>query len=106
MLRLASLALTGLLTASLLLSAPSAIPARAQSNEMVHGVIVDTTNPQSMKMAREAGFTHAKMVLYWPRLEPGPGQFRWNDSDQNDLDNVIRAADAEDMKLVGHAAFR
>ena len=41
---------------------------------MVHGVIVDTTNPNSMRMAREAGFTHAKMILYWPRLEPSPGQ--------------------------------
>jgi hypothetical protein len=99
-LRLASLALTGLLFASLILTAPAAPPARAQSNEMVHGVIVDTTNPQSMRMAREAGFTHAKMVLYWPRLEPGPGQVRWKDMDQNDLDNVIRAAQGEQMPLV------
>jgi hypothetical protein len=99
-LRLASLTLAGLLSASLLLSAPPTEIARAQSDEMVHGVIVDTTNPQSMKMAREAGFTHAKMVLYWPRLEPSRGDFRWKNTDQNDLDNVIRAAQGEQLPLV------
>ena len=44
--------------------------AHAQPDDFVNGVIVDTTNPNSMRMAREAGFTHAKMILYWPRLEP------------------------------------
>ncbi|MGE3267879.1 MAG: cellulase family glycosylhydrolase [Chloroflexota bacterium] len=100
MFRLASLLLTGLLAALALSAAPPAHIARAQSDEMVHGVIVDTTNPQSMRMAREAGFTHAKMVLYWPRLEPSRGDFRWNSTDQNDLDNVMRAARAENMPLV------
>ena len=42
----------------------------AQSSDVVSGVIVDTTDPVSMRLAREAGFTHAKMILYWPRLEP------------------------------------
>ena len=67
---------------------------------MVHGVIVDTTNPNSMRLAREAGFTHAKMILYWPRLEPSPGHFLWNDPKENDLDNVMKAAQAEEMSLV------
>ncbi|MCC6176966.1 MAG: cellulase family glycosylhydrolase [Chloroflexi bacterium] len=75
-------------------------PAYAQAGAMVNGVIVDTTDPRSMRMAREAGFTHAKMVLYWPRLEPDPDHYLWNDSDQNDLDNVMRAAKAEGMALV------
>jgi hypothetical protein len=73
---------------------------RAQSDEMVRGVIIDTTNPDSMRMAREAGFTHAKMILYWPRLEPSPGHFLWNDTDQNDLDNVMRAASAEGLAMI------
>jgi hypothetical protein len=95
--------IAGMLAALTLVSA-SALPfapvARAQSSEMVHGIIVDTTNPDSMRMAREAGFTHAKMVLYWPRLEPSPGDYRWNSTKENDLDNVMKAARAENMQLV------
>jgi hypothetical protein len=84
----------------LVVGAPAPGVARAQSGEMVHGIIVDTTDPNSMRMAREAGFTHAKMVLYWPRLEPGPGHYLWKDSKENDLDNVMKAARAEQMALV------
>ncbi|MCC7367786.1 MAG: cellulase family glycosylhydrolase [Chloroflexi bacterium] len=98
--RLATLLLSGLLSLTVVLQPGGTSAARAQSDEMVHGVIVDTTDPRSMKAAREAGFTHAKMVLYWPRIEPNPGQFRWQESDQNDLDNVIRAAQAEGIPLV------
>ena len=75
-------------------------PAAAQEQGLVYGVIVDTTNPTSMRLAREAGFTHAKMVLFWPRLEPNPGQYLWLETDQNDLDNVMRAAAGENMLLV------
>jgi hypothetical protein len=70
------------------------------TDEVAVGVIVDTTNPKSMEMAREAGFSHAKMIVQWPRMEPKRGQYTFEQSDQNDLDNVIRAADAEEMKLV------
>ena len=103
MLRPLALLLSGLLAAVALVSVPAfpaATAARAQSSEMVHGVIVDTTNPNSMRMAREAGFTHAKMVLYWPRLEPSSGDYRWNSTKENDLDNVMKAARAENMPLV------
>jgi hypothetical protein len=72
----------------------------AQSDDFVNGVIVDTTNPNSMRMAREAGFTHIKMILYWPRLEPGPGQYLWNETEHNDLDNVMRAANAEGLFMI------
>ena len=98
---LLSMALAGLAIVIPAMANPSVAPvARAQGDEMVHGVIVDTTNPNSMRLAREAGFTHAKMVLYWPRLEPSPGRPLWRETDQNDLDNVVRAASAEGLPLV------
>jgi polysaccharide biosynthesis protein PslG len=53
-----------------------------------------------MRMAREGGFSHAKMVIHWPNLEPEPGRYRWRETEQNDLDNVMRAARAEGMRLV------
>ena len=74
-------------------------PARA-APEFGFGVIVDTTDPRSMRMAREAGFTHAKMVIQWPRLEAWPGAFAWRETPENDLDNVMKAARAEEMGLV------
>jgi polysaccharide biosynthesis protein PslG len=92
--------LSVLLSASVFLAGPSTAPARAQGGEMVHGVIVDTTNPLSMRLAREGGFTHAKMVLYWPRLEPSPGRVLWRETQENDLDNVMKAASAEGLPLI------
>jgi hypothetical protein len=74
--------------------------AAAQGQELVHGVIIDSTNPNSMRLAREAGFTHAKMILYWPRLQPTPGPPMWHETSENDLDNVMRAAAAEDIFLI------
>ena len=64
------------------------------------GVIVDTTNPRSMRLAREAGFTHAKMIVHWPRLEPKRGRYTFAETSENDLDNVMKAARNEGMKLV------
>lgn len=72
----------------------------AQASEPAHGVIVDTTNPRSMQLAREAGFTHAKMMLQWPRVEPKRGRYTWADTRENDLDNLLKAANAEEMSLV------
>ena len=73
----------------------------AQTNDdFAFGVIVDSTDPRSMARAREAGFTHAKMMTFWDRLEPAPGDFYWNRTDQNDLDNILRAAANEEMSLV------
>jgi hypothetical protein len=112
-LRLWRLLLSGLGVALLLLGGPAGWPpgttttALAESSntgsstaDVALGVIVDTTNPRSMQLAHEAGFTHAKMIVQWPRLEPKKGQYTFSQSDQNDLDNVIRAADDEDLKLV------
>lgn len=100
MLRPATLLLAILLAAGTVVTVPTPSVVRAQSDEMVHGVIVDTTNPNSMRMAREAGFTHAKMILYWPRLEPSPGNYLWNGTKENDLDNVMKPARAEGMPLI------
>ncbi len=72
----------------------------AQISSFSYGVILDTTNGTSMRLAREAGFTHAKMVLYWPRLEPSPGQLLWHATKENDLDNVMKAAAVEGLALV------
>ena len=100
MLRLAPSLISILLVAALFVTGLPPDVAWAQSDEMVHGVIVDTTNPNSMRMAREAGFTHAKMILYWPRLEPSPGNYLWNETKENDLDNVMKPARAEGMPLI------
>src|SRR5215210_6542355 len=73
----------------------------AQANDdFAFGVIVDSTDPRSMARAREAGFTHAKMITFWDRLESAPGDFSWNRTDQNDLDNILRAAANQEMSLV------
>ena len=84
---------------------PSTTTALAQGttppfDDAAVGIIVDTTNPRSMEMAREAGFTHAKMIIHWPRLEPKRGRFTFRETSENDLDNVMKAARGGDMKLV------
>ena len=79
---------------------PRAGSAQAGADDVAVGIIVDTTNPRSMRLAREAGFTHAKMIVHWPRLEPRRGRYAWLETTENDLDNVMKAARAEGMKLV------
>ena len=71
-----------------------------EREDFVYGVIVDSTDPRSMALAREAGFTHAKMVIFWDRLEPARGRYLWNETEQNDFDNVLKAARSQAMKLV------
>ena len=75
-------------------------PGTSSADGFALGVIVDTTNPRSMEMAREAGFTHAKMIIHWPRLEPKRGQYTFAETSENDLDNVMKAARNEGIKLV------
>ena len=53
-----------------------------------------------MELAREAGFTHAKMIVHWPRLEPKRGRYTFQQTSENDLDNVMKAARNEGIKLV------
>lgn len=96
---LSTLALAALLALGLLgLPAPDR---RAEAaSDFAWGVIVDTTDARSMKMAREAGFTHAKMMLQWANVEPAPGDYVWNRTKENDFDNIMKAARNEGMKLV------
>ena len=70
------------------------------ADDVAVGVIVDTTNPRSMELAREAGFSHAKMIVKWSRLEPKRGRYTFAETDENDLNNVIEAAGREGLKLV------
>jgi hypothetical protein len=83
-------------------SAPASTPAptSAPAEDMAVGVIVDTTSPRSIQLAREAGFTHVKMIVHWPRLEPRRGRYTFAETSENDLDNVMKVARAEDVKLV------
>ncbi len=103
-----ALAATTLVAAAVLLasagfaSAPGvrAAPGERSDGGLVYGVIVDTTDPISMRLAREAGFSHVKMILSWSRLEPSPGRFLWLETPENDLDNVLKAAGSEGLVLV------
>jgi hypothetical protein len=84
---------------------PAATTALAQggaptSADTALGVIVDSTNPRSWDLAREAGFTHAKMIIHWPRLEPRKGRYAFAETSENDLDNVMKAARDGGLKLV------
>ena len=79
---------------------PPSSPASATADDLAVGVIVDTTNPRSMRLAQEAGFSHAKMIVHWDRLEPKRGRYMFADSSENDLDNVIRAAQDQGLKLM------
>ncbi|MDP8924436.1 MAG: glycoside hydrolase family 5 protein, partial [Chloroflexota bacterium] len=79
---------------------PVQAPIVRAAGDFTYGVIVDTTNPRSMRLARQAGFTHAKMIIRWPSVEPRRGRYRWEETAQNDLDNVIKAARGGDMRLI------
>ena len=78
----------------------AAAPDARAGDDLAYGVIVDTTDPRSMRLAAEAGFTHAKMVIHWPNLEPRPGGYLWQETEQNDLDNVMRAARGGGARLI------
>jgi len=80
--------------------APPSPSAQAPADHLAVGVIVDTTDPRSMRLAQEAGFSHAKMIIHWDRLEPKRGRYAFADSSANDLDNVIQAAQDQGLKLV------
>src|SRR5262245_28659590 len=82
--------------------AAAATPPRAgaAAGGPARGIIVETANQRSMGLARQAGFTLAKMILGWASLEPAPGSYQWEHTDQNDFDNVLRAARAGGLRLV------
>ena len=88
------------LLAIALLATTNSNGAAQADEEFAYGVIVDTTDVRSMRAAYEAGFTHAKMVMYWASVEPSPGNYLWNQTRENDFDNIMKAARAENMPLV------
>jgi polysaccharide biosynthesis protein PslG len=69
-------------------------------DDFVYGVIVDTTDARSMRLASDAGFTHAKMILHWAAVEPSPGNYAWNGTKENDFDNIMKPARNEQLQLV------
>lgn len=97
--RTAILALFAAVSGLALAGSPSG-QASAAPEGFAFGVIVDTTDERSMKMAREAGFTHAKMILHWPAVEPSPGNYLWNSTRENDFDNIMKPARKEGVVLV------
>ena len=74
--------------------------ARAAQQPFAYGVIVDTTDARGMRMAREAGFTHAKMMLRWEAVEPSPGNYVWKQTKENDFDNIMKPARNEGMLMI------
>jgi hypothetical protein len=94
------LGLTAFLTVVLAVASNPTIPARAAPEGFAYGVVVDTTDARGMRMAREAGFTHAMMVLHWAAIEPSPGVYVWTATTENDFDNIMKPARAEGMYLV------
>lgn len=66
----------------------------------MYGIIIDTTDGRSMRMAREAGFTVAKMMLRWEAVEPAPGNFVWDGTKENDFDNIMKPARAEGLSMI------
>src|SRR3954468_2527562 len=101
---LVTLSFAGASVASPVALAQSATRAQASvvqpGDDPAVGVIVDTANPRSMQLASEAGFSYAKMIVQWARLEPKRGRYTFADSSENDLDNVVNAARGQGLKIV------
>src|SRR5439155_18393218 len=89
-----------LLACAALVGAAPPAGAGAAAGGPVRGVIVETADQRSMGLARGAGFALAKMIVGWQSLEPTPGAYQWERTDQNDFDNILRAARAAGLRLV------
>lgn len=98
----APLSLAAALLVSLALLLPAALPraARAAPVPFAYGVSVDSPDPRALALARAAGFTHVRMVVAWPSLEPSPGAPAWEASPENDLDHVLGPAGRAGLRLV------
>jgi hypothetical protein len=100
---LSRVAILGIVLAlvSTLLAGSQTIPTRAADvEEFAFGVIVDTTDERGMQMARDGGFTHAKMMLQWANVEPSPGNYVWNGTRENDFDNIMKPARNQGLALI------
>lgn len=93
----AALAVTGLLPAA------GPAPVAAADHSFVYGITIADASPaagRSFDLARQAGFTHAYVVLSWSTVEPERGRFAWDMGQANDLDNFLAAARATGMRLI------
>jgi hypothetical protein len=90
------------LLALLVLALPAALPrpARAAPVLFAYGVSLDSPDPRGLALARAAGFTHVRLVVSWPSLEPSPGAFAWEASPDNDLDHVLGPVGRAGLGLV------
>lgn len=78
-------------------------PGFAADAPFVYGVTIADASAapgRSFDLARQAGFTHAYVVVNWKSIEPEPGQFAWSTGQANDLDNFLMAARATGLRLI------
>jgi hypothetical protein len=85
--------------AALLFSITPGQPARAHPG-LVYGAAVAGISPWTMDLARQAGFSHVKVSITWRQLQSTPRRFEWKTTDQNDLDNILRAARQAGLRVV------
>ncbi len=55
---------------------------------------------RSFALARQAGLTHAYVVVDWANVLHEGGRFAWDAGQANDVDNFLRAARAHNVRLV------
>lgn len=64
------------------------------------GISVADFSDRKLELVSAAGFTWVKAWISWARLEPRRGQYAWLESEQNDLDNVLRRVEEHRLKLL------
>jgi hypothetical protein len=94
----ASLAIS-LLLATLMFAAVPTGPAQAHPG-LVYGANIAGLSPWTLDMAKQAGLTHVKVTVTWRQLQSTPRRFEWKTTDENDLDNILRAARKAGMRVV------
>jgi hypothetical protein len=93
------LAASAALFLSLMPLRPVSTAARAHPG-LKYGVAVAGISPWTMDLAKQAGFSLVKVSVTWQQLQSTPRRFEWKTTDQNDLDNILRAAQGADLRLV------
>ena len=77
--------------------------ARAAERPFGYGATIADASPapgRSFDLARQAGFTHAYVVLDWANVQRDGGRFAWDTGEANDLDNFLSAARATGLRLI------
>ena len=88
------------LTLGLLVSVVQAPAVSRAHPGLVYGVTVAGISPWTMDLARRAGFSHVKATISWRALQSTPRRFEWKTTDENDLDNILRAAREAGLRVV------